>query len=114
MESMTPVFVALIFHIIDLLTGIVSAVRNKDLDSGKMRDGLFKKIGFLFCYLVAYIIDGYGTQIGMTLSIKLLPAIVLYTVTTEVISIIENISKINPDLLPEKLMDLFHIHGGEK
>ena len=65
------------------------------------------------CYVLAYIVDYYGTFIGLNLGVSILPIIVLYTCTTELVSILENISKINSDLLPEKLMELFHISKGE-
>lgn len=112
-----PIFIALIFNGIDLVTGIISAIKNKEIKSAKLRDGLFKKVGFLFCYFVAWLVDTYGEFIGFQFGISILPIIILYVCTTELVSIIENICKINPDLLPDKLMELFHISdirkGGE-
>ena len=104
-----PVFVALIFNGIDLITLIISAIKNKEIKSAKLRDGLFKKVGFLFCYFVAWLVDTYGEYIGFQFGVPILPVIILYVCTTELVSIIENICKINPDLLPDKLMELFHI-----
>ena len=65
------------------------------------------------CYILAYVVDSYGGYIGLNLGVLILPIVVLYTCTTELVSILENISKINSDLLPEKLMELFHISRGE-
>ena len=113
MEEFYPIIIALIFNSFDLISGLISAVKNKDLQSAKLRDGLFKKVGFIMCYVLAYIVDYYGTFIGLNLGVSILPIIVLYTCTTELVSILENISKINSDLLPEKLMELFHISKGE-
>ena len=45
-----PFIIALIFNAFDLISGIVAAVREKNLQSSKLRDGLFKKVGFIFCY----------------------------------------------------------------
>ena len=109
MDSIYPIIIAIIFHLIDLLSGLIGAVKTESVQSSKMRDGLFKKIGFIFCYVLAFLIDMYGTKIGLNLGVDVLPIIVLYAVITEIVSIIENISVINPDLLPEKLMKLFHI-----
>jgi toxin secretion/phage lysis holin len=106
------VLVAVGFHIFDMLTGIIAAVKAKDLQSSKMRDGLFKKIGFIACYVLAILIDTQGAYIGLNLGVKTLPIIALYAVSTEIVSIIENISKINPDLLPDTLKNLFHINKG--
>lgn len=113
-ENLYPIFVALVFNALDILTGLVSAIKNKDIKSAKLRDGLFKKVGFIFCYFTAWLVDGYGDVIGFKLGVAILPVIVLYVCTTELVSILENISKINSDLLPGKLMELFHISNTRK
>ena len=95
-----------------MVTGIIAGVKNKDIQSSKLRDGLFKKVGFIFCYLLAWLIDTQGHSIGLSIGVSLLPIIVLYVVLTEITSIVENICKINTDLVPEKLKDLFHLTGG--
>lgn len=109
MEQFYPIIVALVFNALDLVTGIITAIKNKDIQSSKLRDGLFKKVGFVLCYFVAWLIDTQGELIGFKLGTNILPIIILYVCTTELVSILENISKINPDILPEKLMELFHI-----
>lgn len=109
MEQFYPIIIALVFNALDLITGIITAVKNKDIQSAKLRDGLFKKVGFMLCYFVAWLVDTYGTRIGFQFGMTILPIIILYVCTTELVSILENICKINPDILPEKLMELFHI-----
>ena len=116
MGNLTAVIVALGFNGLDLLTGFISAVKNKQIQSSKLRDGLFKKVGFIFCYFVAWVIDHYGSMVGFHFDFTILPVILFYVCTTELVSILENISKINTDILPDKLMQLFHItdiKGGE-
>lgn len=109
MKQFYPIIIALVFNALDLITGIITAVKNKDIQSAKLRDGLFKKVGFMLCYFVAWLVDTQGTIIGFQFGISILPIIILYACTTELVSILENICKINPDILPEKLMELFHI-----
>lgn len=109
MNVLYPIIIALIFNGLDLITGTISAIKNKEIKSAKLRDGLFKKVGFLFCYFVAWLVDTYGDYIGFNFGIDILPIIILYVCATELVSIIENICKINTDLLPEKLMNLFHV-----
>lgn len=116
MSAIHQVITALCFHCLDLVSGLIGAIKTKSLDSSKMRDGLFKKLGFLLCYSVAYLIDTEGSAIGLKLSISVLPVIITYAVTTEIVSILENISRINPDLLPDQLMKIFKvekIEGGK-
>lgn len=109
MNAFYPIIIALIFNGVDLITGIISAIKNKEIKSSKLRDGLFKKVGFLLCYFVAWLVDTYGKYVGFQLGVSILPIIILYVCTTELVSIIENICKINPDLVPDKLMNLFHV-----
>ena len=114
MEQFYPIIVALVFNALDLITGIITAVKNKEIQSAKLRDGLFKKIGFMLCYFVAWLVDTQGIRIGFQFGVSILPIIILYVCTTELVSIIENICKINNDILPEKLMELFHIEDTKK
>lgn len=114
MSAIGQVLVALVFHVLDMATGLIGALKNKDLASGKMRDGLFKKVGYIFCYIVAFVIDRYGTDIGITIGTPVLPIIITYACITEVVSIAENISKINPDILPKKLLQMLHITETEE
>lgn len=109
MEFYTPILVALTFNGLDLLTGVISAIRLKDLKSSRLRDGLFKKVAFILCYFLAWLMDNYGNMVGFKLPVNILPVIILYVCTTELVSILENITKINPDILPDKLMQMFHV-----
>lgn len=107
--SFEPVIVALCFNALDLLTGFIAAVKNKEIQSSKLRDGMFKKIGFFICYFLAWMVDSEGEVIGFSFGVDILPIIILYVCTTELVSVLENVSKINSDLLPDKLLELFHI-----
>lgn len=109
MTALTQIGTACVFHLIDLTTGLIGAVKEKDVNSAKMRDGLFKKLGFIFCYILAFLIDTQGEAIGLHFDTHILPIIIIYAVTTEIVSIIENISRINPDLLPSKLQSIFKV-----
>ena len=113
METLYPILIALAFNALDIVTGVIAALRKKDVQSTKLRDGLFKKVGFILCYFVAWLIDTQGALIGFEVSVKILPVIIIYVCTTELVSILENICKINPDILPEKLQQIFHIHNVE-
>lgn len=49
---MKIILVALFFNGLDLVTGIVGALREgEQIKSNKLRDGLFKKVGFIFVTL---------------------------------------------------------------
>ena len=55
---MKIILVALVFNGLDLITGIVGAIRDgEQIKSSKLRDGLFKKVGFVFCYALGVFVD---------------------------------------------------------
>lgn len=114
MTAIYSVICALVFNVLDILSGLIAAIKNKNLESGKLRDGLFKKVGFIFCYFMAWLLDAHGTEIGFSIGVSVLPIIILYVCTTEIVSITENISKINPDIVPEKLLEMLHIGNDKK
>ena len=114
MAQIYPILIALVFNAVDLVTGLLSALKNKDVQSNKLRDGLFKKMGFIICYFMAWLVDTQGENIGLQIGVAILPIIIVYVCLTELVSILENVSKLNPDLLPEKLMELFHISNVDK
>ena len=109
------VLIALVFNGLDLITGIVGALRDgEQIKSSKLRDGLFKKVGFIFCYTLGVLINYAENFLTLPFGVDLLPVICTYAIITEVVSIIENIAKINPDILPEKLKALIgYKEGGE-
>ena len=109
---MHAIAIALIFNATDLVTGLLSAVKLKEIQSSKLRDGIFKKAGFLICYFLALMIDNYGNEVGFSLSFSLLPIVLGSVCLTEVVSIIENISKLT-NIVPDKLLSLFHISKGD-
>lgn len=109
MEQIYLIVIALVFNGLDLLSGVLSAIKNKNINSSKLRNGLFKKVGFLICYFLALLLDTEGSLIGFQIGAPILPIVILYACTTELVSILENINKINPDLLPEKLMNMFNV-----
>lgn len=106
---MHGIAVALVFNATDLATGIISALKEHNLQSSKLRDGIFKKVGFLICYFLALMIDTYGYEVGFNLNVDLLPVVLGFVCLTETISVIENLAKIT-DIVPEKLLSLFRIN----
>lgn len=112
---MKIILVALVFNGLDLITGIVGAIRDgEQIKSSKLRDGLFKKVGFIFCYMLGIVINYAETFLTLPFGVDLVPVICTYAILTEVVSIIENISKINPDILPDKLKELIGYNKGGK
>lgn len=102
--------IALAFNGLDFLTGMVKGWKTDGgLNSTKLRDGLFKKIGFVLCYLLAYLINYAGHYIDLGVNVNLLPVVCGYVILTEIVSIIENISEINGNIVPDVLKKLIGV-----
>lgn len=106
---MNPIIVALIFNVCDVVSGILQGIKNKTLSSSVMREGLFKKCGYLMCYWLGYLIQYLAPSAGFEIKIPALNVIITYVITAEILSIIENIHLLNEKILPEKLSDLLGI-----
>lgn len=44
MYTMFSIIIALIFNAIDYVTGLIGAIKEKTVNSTKLRDGLFKRL----------------------------------------------------------------------
>ena len=87
-QVLTP----LIFSGLDILTGYIQALINKNVDSKVMREGLLHK-----CLLIIAILIGYVVQFAFGIS-AVAQAITIYICIMEVMSILENIKKAGIDL----------------
>lgn len=104
----------LAFIILDCLTGTAQAIYNKVLDSSIMREGMFHKaalvgimiVAILCEYAVQHIDFGNGT---MSLNGWLIMAVCAWVCIAELISILENLAKINSDLASSKLLEFFAV-----
>ena len=86
------VITPLIFSGLDILTGYIQAVINKNVDSKVMREGLLHK-----CLLIVAIIIGYVVEYAFNLS-AVVQVITIYICIMEVMSILENLKKSGLDL----------------
>lgn len=100
----------LCFIAADYLSGVVKAVKNKELCSTKMRLGLWNKAGFIGAMAL-----GYGCQLAV--NYELLPTsfnavfggVCVYVITAESISIFENLCALSPDLSDSPLAALLKL-----
>lgn len=95
------------FILLDMLTGIVKALKKKEFTSTIMREGLFHKCGSLLCIVFAVLVDYAQTYVDLGVTIPVAMTVCGYIVLMEAGSIIENVSTINPEIIPSKLTALF-------
>ena len=89
----------LIVIVIDYLTGIASAIYNKELSSKIGFKGIIKKFSYLFVVALSVVIDNLLGQSGLIRSL-----VIYFFVANDGLSIIENMAKMSVKL-PQKLSD---------
>lgn len=99
--------IVMVFIILDIITGLLKAFKQKEYSSTYMREGLYHKCGSIFCILFGTLIDYTQKYLDIGVSIPILKAICGYIILMEITSIIENICLLNPDIMPEKLTQYF-------
>ncbi len=90
----------LIIIVIDYVTGILSAIYNKKLNSKIGYKGIIKKFSYLFIIALSVIIDNV---LGQTGTIRTL--VIYFFVANDGLSILENVAEMNIPL-PKKLIDV--------
>lgn len=95
----------LFFMLGDIISGVVSAVILKNLDSQKMREGLLRKVLLILIVLLGFVVGG---AFKITFVSK---AVCIYIIVMETISILENVKKAGIDL--GKLGELLKIKQEE-
>lgn len=101
-------FVAIVV-VMDVVTGLVKAkATGEGINSAKGTKGFWKKValfvglffGFFLDYFIPYMLGGIGVQLPFSVAIFGM-IIGCYIVINESISIVENLYKINPTILPK-------------
>lgn len=90
---------ALAFMMIDVFTGVLKAVKNKELNSTKAREGIYKKASFILFIAFGYLADYAMDYVNMGFNLPAAATICTLIIVTEAISVLENLGQINPDLV---------------
>ena len=110
---LTMAAICSILILMDIVCGIAGAARNKELCSSIMRDGLYNKFGELMLLLLAIFINEVlliAPFDKMGIPPEIAYAVAIYIAVMEIISIIENICKINPELPFAKILLMFNLN----
>lgn len=90
---------ALAFMVIDVFTGVLKAVKNKELNSTKAREGIYKKASFILFIAFGYLADYAMNYVNMGFNLPAAATICTLVIITEAISVLENLGQINPDMV---------------
>lgn len=106
---------ALVFITLDVVSGYAQAVANKCVSSEVMRRGFWHKLALVFAMLAAGLADmAAAAEINLGFSVPLFECACGYVMLMELMSILENVRKMNPDLENSKLMQLFDVVRDDK
>lgn len=89
----------IIVMVIDYLTGIASAVYNKELSSKTGLKGILKKFSYLLVVALSVVVDNLLGQSGLIRTL-----VIYFFVANDGLSIVENMAEMNIKL-PNKLID---------
>lgn len=106
-----------ILIIMDIVCGTIAAMRNRELCSSIAREGMYNKIGeamFLLISIIANEILAMPPFDGLGISPDIAYLVAAYIAWMELVSILENICKINPELPFAKILMIFNIDVDSK
>jgi toxin secretion/phage lysis holin len=101
--------ITLLFILLDIVTGVVQAVANKELSSTKLRQGLFHKFAFMFAMILGYLVEFGMGYLDLGFTVPIATPVCIYICLTEIVSILENITLMNEDLKNSKFLSLFNV-----
>ena len=93
------VILVVAFICLDVVTGLLKAVYEKNLESECIRKGLIHKLGEIIAVVVAFLIEYSQTVIlSINFDIPIVNGVCIYIILMEILSVLENICVINPQL----------------
>ena len=99
MANIWIIGIACAFMLADIVSGFIKAWHNNDLQSRALRNGLFHKAAFLGLIGVAQLTELAADKIPeIELNLPITSSICAYIVLTEIVSVLENLRDINPDI----------------
>ena len=101
------IVIACCFMLLDLITGFVGAFVNKCVDSSKMKSGLWHKCGFLLAIIFGCLCEYAMTYVDLGIDIPIQDTVCVFIIFTEIVSNLENLGKISPELGSSKFMEIF-------
>lgn len=86
------------FIVFDVVTGLIKAGYNGNYNSAIMRQGGFHKSMEVMAMAVAYFVEYSVVYVNIGVAVPAVPAVTVYICIMELISIIENICAVNPQM----------------
>ena len=101
------IVVTLSFIVLDFASGFAQACANKEVSSEKLRKGLFHKSGFMLAIVLGFLCEWAMQFVDLGFDVPIASAICVYIILTEIMSILENLGKLSPELASTGFMSIF-------
>lgn len=101
------IVIACIFMVLDLVTGFVGAVVNHEVQSNKMKAGLFHKCGFMLAIVFGVVCEYAMSYVDLGFTVPIQMAVCTFIICIEIMSILENLGKISPELAGSRFLKIF-------
>lgn len=89
--------------VLDFLSGTISAVIKHDWSTKVMREGLLHKCSLVLCMVLGVVLNVAQRYMDLGITVPVYQSISVYIALMEAGSVLENVCKANPKLVPEKL-----------
>lgn len=99
------------FIALDVISGIAKGAAQGNISSKIMKRGFWHKSAFILALALAGLVD-FVTNLGGNIGVNglIFKSVATYLCTMETVSIVENITEINPELKGSKVLGLFGKH----
>lgn len=105
--------IVFLLALIDYVTGVVNAIMHGELSSESMRQGLGHKFAYLAIICVALIVEYGSDYISLGIELPVFIPVCAGICLIEITSIMENCTKINPELSDSNILNIFKANKKE-
>lgn len=106
------VWLTVAFIVLDVVSGIAKGAKLGQLSSSKMREGIWHKAGYVLIIALAVLIEIGSKHIDLGFTVPLVIPACVYIILSEVMSIFENATVLNPQIGGSGLTKLFNVGKG--
>lgn len=105
--------IVFLLALIDYVTGVVNAIMHGELSSERMRQGLGHKFAYFAIICVALIVEYGSDYISLGIELPVFIPVCAGICLIEITSIMENCTKINPELSDSNILNIFKVNKKE-
>ena len=115
MQTHELIVIGIVFllSLIDYVTGVVNAIMHGELSSEKMRQGLGHKFAYLAIICTALIVEYGSDYINPGIELPVFIPVCAGIFLIEITSIMENCTKINPELSKSNILNILKVNKKE-